>query len=137
MAMCNRKTMRVLVIACVIGMLGGCGSKNTLVEIGGNATYDGKPIEKGLIRFLPVDGATPTAAAEIANGRYTVKVSPGKKQVQIESYKVVGQHYHRNDPNDRLLDTLEQILPDRYNVNSELTCDIEPGERVYDFTLSR
>jgi hypothetical protein len=137
MATSNTKTMRILFVACALGSLGGCGQNSALVEIGGGVIFDGKPVENGLIRFLPVDGGSPTAAGEIANGKYAVKVSPGKKQVQIEAFKVVGHHYHRNDPKDRLLDTLEQILPERYNVKSELTCDVQPGKRVYDFTLGR
>jgi hypothetical protein len=137
MATGSMSMMRVVVVACVLGLLGGCGQKGALIEVGGNVVFDGKPVEKGLIRFLPVAGDSPTAAGEIANGKYAVKVSPGRKQVQIEAFKIVGHHYHRNDPKDRLLDTLEQMLPERYNVKSELTCDVQRDKRDYDFTLSK
>ena len=108
-------TIRILLAAGLLAvLLTGCGPRNALTDIRGAVTYDGKPIEKGMIRFLAVDGSAPTAAAEITEGRYVVKASAGKKRVEMEAYQVVGRRYHRNDPKGKLLDTLQQILPDRY-----------------------
>ncbi|MBU4271497.1 MAG: hypothetical protein KKA28_06500, partial [Planctomycetes bacterium] len=81
--------LRLLPALFLLPLLGGCGGSR-LVEIGGAVTYDGQPVQKGTIAFLPSDGNGPTAAAIIAEGKYTVKVAPGPKQVKIEGYKIVG-----------------------------------------------
>ena len=119
-------------------MSAGCGHGDGLVQIGGGVTYDGQPVKNGTISFLPPDGNGPTAAAIIADGKYSVKVAPGQKLVQIEGFKVIGhRHYVPNDPTSPLVDIQEQILPERYNTKSELTCEITAGTHVYDFTLSK
>ncbi len=113
----------------------GCGSDG-LTEIAGTVTFNGQPVEKGNIAFLPPDGQGPTAAATIADGKYSLKIAPGQKKVNIEGYKVVGQqHLRPNDPKSPVIDTLEQILPPRYNTKSELTREITWGEKTYDFDL--
>jgi hypothetical protein len=116
----------------------GCGSRNGLTEIGGAASYDGQPIRSGTINFLPADGNSPTAAGVITDGKYALKVAPGKKKVQIEAFKIVGRrHLHPNDSKSPMVDVQEQILPERYNAKSELTCEVTSGVRVYDFALEK
>ena len=79
--------------------LAGCGRSDGLTEISGTVSYDGQPVKKGTITFLPADGKGPTAATLIADGKYSVKVAPGKKLVKIEGYKVIGQHpFSPNNP---------------------------------------
>ena len=123
------------IAACLC--LAGCG-RNGPIEISGAVAYVGQPIRKGAIDFLPADGNGPTAAAIIADGRYSLKVMPGKKRVRIEASKVIGQRrHHPNDPTSRMVDVEQQILPERYNAKSELVCEITAGTRVYDFPLSK
>ncbi len=57
----------------------GCGHGDGLVQIGGGVTYDGQPVKNGTISFLPPDGNGPTAAAIVADGKYSVKVAPGQE----------------------------------------------------------
>ena len=54
--------------AFAVLVLGGCGGDG-LVEVCGNVTFDGKPVEQGTISFLPVDGEGPTAGALIGRQR--------------------------------------------------------------------
>jgi hypothetical protein len=114
----------------------GCGSGD-LVEISGEVAYCGQPVNKGTIAFLPADGKGPTAAGTIADGRYSVKTSPGPKEVRIEGFKVLRQQHYMNDPNLPLIDVTEQYLPERYNANSELSRNIASDVSVYDFTLDK
>lgn len=118
--------------------LAGCGHGDGLTQIGGGVTYDGLPVENGTISFLPSDGNGPTAAAIVTDGKYSVKVAPGQKQVRIEGYKVVGQrHYVPNDPTSPMVDIQNQILPERYNTKSTLTREITPHAGAYDFILEK
>ncbi len=121
----------LVLLAC----LAGCGSDG-LTEISGTVTFNGQPVEKGNISFLPADGKGPTAAATIAAGKYSVKIAPGQKKVAIEGYKVLGQqHLRPNDPTSPKIDSLEEILPPRFNTQTELTREITGDESTYDFDL--
>jgi hypothetical protein len=51
----------------------------------GTVTLDGRPLESGLIRFVPTDGQTATADATIANGQFTATVPVGEKRVSISA----------------------------------------------------
>lgn len=118
--------------------LSGCGRRDGLTEITGAVTYDGQPVQKGTISLLPADGQGPTAAAIIANGKYSVKIAPGTKKVKIEGFKVTGQErYKPNDPTSPMVDIQVQILPERYNAKSELTRDIASGAGTLDFALEK
>lgn len=128
------KPLMFVAVACCL--FAGC-KKNSLLPIGGAVTYDSKPVTKGSLRFLPADGAGPTAACEIIDGKYSVNVSPGKKRVEIEAYRVVGQRRHGNDPKNPMQDIHEQILPEKYNSQSTLVTEIQSSSRVYDFALTK
>jgi hypothetical protein len=67
----------------------GCGGDTGRVT--GEVTYEGKPVEQGMISFQPADGKGPSAGGIIENGRYTAtKVPPGPKVVQIEATPATG-----------------------------------------------
>jgi hypothetical protein len=118
--------------------LSGCGRRDGLTEISGAVTYDGQPVKKGAISLLPADGQGPTAAAVIADGKYSVKVTPGKKQVKIEGFRVTGQkQYNPRDPKSPMVDVQEQILPERYNAKTELSREIASGAKTVDFALEK
>lgn len=131
-------TCRLACIVAVYLCLTGCGSQNGLTEVGGVITYDGKPVQKGTISFLPADGNGPTAAAIVTDGRYSVRVAPGKKQVRIEGFKVLGQRrLHVEDPTSPMVDIQEQILPEHCNTKSDLTREIVSGVKDCDFALEK
>ncbi len=114
----------------------GC-SDNGLVEVTGRVTCDDKPLEKGTISFLPADGKGPTAAAIIEQGDYSVEVAPGEKKVEILGYKTAGKRrYDENDPSSPMLDINEQIVPERFNTKTKLTCQIEAGAGPHDFAVT-
>ncbi|MDZ7620665.1 MAG: hypothetical protein U1E05_26985 [Patescibacteria group bacterium] len=63
----------------------GCGGGSTSAS--GDITYDGRPVERGAITFLPADGRGPAAGAEIRDGRYQADdLIAGTKVVQIEAF---------------------------------------------------
>jgi hypothetical protein len=122
----------------VMACMAGCSRSGGLTEISGSVSYDGQPVKKGIITFAPANGAGPTAAAKINDGKYSVKIAPGEKLVRIEGYRVVGQrHYSPNNPNSPMVDMQEQFLPERYNKKSELTREITPGLGRCDFALEK
>ena len=126
-------TQRTLAAAVLLGLAAilGC-SGSGLTGIQGNVTLDGKPIENGTIRFAADDGKTPSAQAVIQNGKYAVEVAPGKKNVEIQGYKVVGQKRRNDDPSAPLEDVTEAIVPPAHTKH---TCEIVAGKETYDFQI--
>jgi len=103
----------------------------------GRVALDGEPIDSGTISFLPADGKGPSAAGLITDGQYSIEASPGPKRVEIEGFKKVGQErYNPNDPSSPMVDINEPIVPEKYNVNSGLSVDVERSQNSLDFELS-
>ncbi len=127
--------------ACSVALLlclTGCGRVGGPMAISGTVLLDGNPVQRGTINFFPADGKGPTAAGIITEGKYSTEVTPGQKEVRIEAFKVLGQRRHiPNNPKSPMVDIREQILPERYNTRTELTCQIAPAESTYDFELKQ
>jgi hypothetical protein len=76
-----------LVLAAAIGVL-GCGNKGgapSYANVSGMVTYNGKPLDKGMITFA-TDGRPPTVA-DIVDGKYTGQAMVGSNKVSIAAYR--------------------------------------------------
>lgn len=74
-----------LIFAFVLLGCLGCGGQGSTVS--GTVTYNGQPVEKGHINFIPADGKGTPVGGDIKNGQYSVKgVAPGKNRVEVSSY---------------------------------------------------
>jgi len=113
----------------------GCSSDSGKGAILGTVTVDGLPLKSGLIRFVPVDGRTPTAEATIMDGEFSAEVPIGEKRVSISAPKVVGKRPAYQTPNAPMIDIVEELLPSRYNVTSELTINVTGGSQDAEFKL--
>jgi hypothetical protein len=70
----------------------GCGSSDSLPReaVSGSVSLDRKPLETGMITFLPADASVPTqGGSPIVGGRYEIPrdqgLVPGKYKVVISS----------------------------------------------------
>jgi hypothetical protein len=127
-------TFQLALLLFAVLLCTGCRSKD--LEIKGKVTLAGKPINLGTISFQPAEGHGPTAAEKVADGQFSVRIMPGKYNVQITGFRKVGQqHANVSDPNSPMKDILEPIVPNRYNTASTLTREIKPGEQQVDFLL--
>lgn len=83
----------------VIGAIAfGCSKSGpTVVEVQGVVTYQGKPVPKGTVLFLPkpnTDGSFHPASGVIAgDGSYSMKAFPGRKGVVPGEYLVAVNAY--------------------------------------------
>jgi hypothetical protein len=144
-------------------LVGGCGSSDPLgVGVSGMATYKGKPIKEGVIAFIPMDGTNgPTGGASIDDGKYAIPrrgaLAPGKYRVEIRAFAETGKETpkstHLSQMFGRPVDKVsvdpavsqelarikvekKNFIPDRYNVNSELTSSLANENQVTaDFEL--
>ncbi len=138
MSKCFGFSCRYVGIVALLGatFVWGCGG-DKLPTVKGKVTLDGQPLENGAISFVPADGATATAGGVITNGEYSIEVPPGPKKVEITASKVVGQRpAYEGDPNSPMIDITESIIPPRYNTQTELTREVQPGENTFDFDLT-
>lgn len=134
----SAKTWLLLVFAMVLG----CGGSQCTVT--GTLSFNGQPIQDGSIRFFPVDGTEgPGAVAKIENGQYGItsesNLLAGKYSVQITAVKKTGRMIRPREvmPGDAGTPTEEeiQLIPAKYNSESELRADLHAGENTYDQEL--
>lgn len=112
----------------------GCGPATATLT--GEVTIDGRPIERGFITISPADDIqAPPALAEFTNGKYEIKTVVGKKFVTISAQRVVDRRKQSEAPDSPLIEITEEVLPERYNVKSDLTIELKPGANVKDWAL--
>ncbi len=127
----------------------GCASRSSgpeLVAVTGTVTLDGKPLQNGIIRFLPdVDRQTsgPIASAVLnKEGQFSLMSPGGRAGV------VAGHHFvtlicdelpvHEVSPGVFTNGDKTCLLPKRYadEKTSELTAEVPAGGGVIDFALT-
>ena len=121
---------------CLCWCLTGCGDSVPMGEVSGQVTVDGKPANRGSVAFTPVDGAGPSAGAEIHDGKYSAMVFLGKNKVEIRVPKVVGKQKLYDTPDSPVQDLLEEVLPAKYNDQTELEIDVQKGKNPKDWEVS-
>jgi hypothetical protein len=119
-----------ILIVCVVG----CGG-NGLTPVGGVVTLDGQALAEGTIHFAPADGQGPSQAAVIREGKYSTELALTKYKVQIfapRPAKVVAK-LDENGPGGG--PRMEELLPPRYNIQSELTLNVTGATTAANFEL--
>ena len=101
----------------------GCGPSNdSTVPVKGTVTWNGNALLRGNINFLDADGKLIPDAGEVIDGKFALRVKPGRKRVEI-----FANREGRYDPVMKAHER-EQYLPDRYNARSVLTADVQVGQ---------
>jgi hypothetical protein len=88
------------------------------------------------VRFVPADGRTATSDATIADGKFTANVPIGEKRVTISAPKVVGKRKMYETPDSPMVDVIEELLPARYNLQSELSITVSAGSQEAAYPLT-
>jgi hypothetical protein len=131
-----RSPGRLALLAFALFVLVGCFGKRT-AQVTGTVLVDGQPLEKGSISFIPADGKGSTAGGDIKDGKYSVaQVSPGTMKVQIRYPRVSGKKKLYDTPDSPTRDTFTEVLPKKYNDQTELQFDVQPGKNEKDWNLS-
>src|SRR5437867_3708286 len=117
---------RLLWLSLCLCFLTACGQGDSVItaKVTGQVTLDEKPLERGLIQFIPTDGRGTTAAAEIRQGEYAVAVPLGSKRVEVTSPKVIGKQKAYDTPDSPIMDIIEEQIPWEYNARSQLKADV-------------
>lgn len=124
-------TFALVVLGAIFALL-GCGGRNTL-DVSGTATFDGVPVERGEISFIPIEGGAPDGGV-IDQGKFKFSAKPGDKRVEIRASRPVPAA-RQNNPEMGLM--YEDYIPAQYNRESKLTAKVSAeAERVYQFSLT-
>jgi hypothetical protein len=122
------------VLLAMLWLVPGCADPNE-ATVSGTITIDGTPPKEGSIAFFPVDGQSRTTGAKIVDGKYTAAVPIGKAKVEIRVSKVVGQRKLYDTPNSETQSILQEMLPAKFNNQSELQLEVKSGRNEQDFEL--
>jgi hypothetical protein len=121
----------VLLIATIVG----CSSKPSGGTVKGTVTLDGQPLAAGQILFVAVDQNAQAAEATITAGQFEALVPPGEKRVEIRAPKVTGKKKMYETPDSPTVDVIAELLPAKYNVNSELKLTVDGSVQEQTFDL--
>jgi hypothetical protein len=120
----------------------GCGAKSTKLPVSGTITWKGKPLETGMIKFVPKGGATKTeAVAVITQGKYAVPkengLDPGPYTIFISSPDPKSQQGPADAaPGERGGYPAVERIPAKYNTKGEVAVEVKYGDKnEFTFTI--
>ena len=131
-----RSTLTWIAVALMAGFTLGCaGSDLNLGKVSGTVTLDGEPLADAMVIFTPMTGGRPAAGKTDSKGRYELIFSRDAEGAML------GEHVVEITTGDEIVnddDTVEmipEVVPAKYNANTELRAVIEDGANVFDFPL--
>jgi hypothetical protein len=152
-----------LLAVCGVVAMTSCGTEDSFGKryyVSGTVTYNGKPLEKGKISFVPDDSKGVGASAVIDNGSYTLSTGGNEDGARAGKYKVTitakedssakakadfAKASNRTEPEyvpGRFLATAEaqakSLIPTGYGDvrTTTLTADVKEQSNTINFTLS-
>jgi hypothetical protein len=105
------------------GCKSGPAAPDNLAPVSGRITLRNEPLKGANVRFQPVKGGGDSYGTTDDDGRYTLRYGGG---TGIADGAIIGSHNVQITKLDRNQDGKE-LVPDRYNTNSHLTCDVPAG----------
>jgi hypothetical protein len=138
----SRLPLSVVVIPLLIALQGCGGGGVKYAPVSGKVTMDGKPLAKVSVVFIPLPKPGSDIAGDTAggvtdeNGQYTLKTSTRdgmKDGAQVGKHKVTISLQETRGEGDRSI--TRQLLPKKYNENTELTADVTTDGKPINFEL--
>lgn len=121
----------------------GCGSGGPVMgRVSGTVSFEGKPLEKGTVTFIPTDDKRPPATGTIqAGGYYVLKTTEPGDGAVVGQYKVAVSDIDSEVLNTPLpgmpVKVPKSAIPKKYlDANtSSLEAAVESGSQTRDFDL--
>ncbi|MFH1301018.1 MAG: carboxypeptidase-like regulatory domain-containing protein [Planctomycetota bacterium] len=126
----------------------GCGNESgdrpDLGLVKGTVTFEGAPLAKASITFMP-DSGRPASATTDAAGQYEliyIRNTPGCKvghnKVLITSVKE-GDNEMETEGDEPTAEAgvAKEKLPPKFNTETELEANVKEGENTFDFDLKK
>ncbi|MDX1947430.1 MAG: carboxypeptidase-like regulatory domain-containing protein [Pirellulaceae bacterium] len=120
-----------------ISLLGcGGGGPDNLAGVKGRVTLDGQPLPNAVVIYTALTGGSSAADQTDENGNYELSFVRGIKGAQVGEYAVSISSFSHGDP-DAIppVPATPELVPERYNVQTELRQKVEPGTNTCNFDL--
>jgi len=123
--------------------LTGCGSDPPYkgpqrFPLSGKVTFDGMPVDGGTISFIGPGKSNPSGGS-ISSGTYEVPEDRGANadtyRVEIHWLKPTGEKVKDEDTGG-MVDVVKEVIPAKYNTQTQLKADVKEGNTKFDFDLS-
>ena len=139
-----KRTTTLLVSCLPLALAAGCGGRDALpmVVVHGTVTCGGEPVERGEIRFVPIEGTPgPLSAGLISKGEYQIDVRggvpAGRHRVEIVAQRRTGRQVMRDTGTESaMMDETVQLGPPEYaGEQSPLVAEVSKSNARFDFEL--
>jgi hypothetical protein len=122
-------------LGCLLMILSGCSSGPIEGQVQLDVICDNEPLKAGAVRFVPVDGKSPTSGGPITDGKFSGNVPIGEMKVEITGSKVVGKRKVYDTPESPTVEIVEELVDEKYNLKSELTMTVVSGVQTKKFEV--
>jgi hypothetical protein len=120
-----------VLMAAGLFLLAGCSSGTDTHPVSGVVLWEGAPLPHGHVLFEPAEGGA-AEPAEVREGRFTLRATPGLKRVQVRATREEGAVDPVMGARPR-----KQFIPARYNDQTTLEAEVKPGEgNSFEFKLT-
>jgi hypothetical protein len=133
-----------LVLFAAVLPAGGCDDPGGLQTVSGMVTLKGKPVEMGMIEFIPVAAASADttytkSGAVIENGRYDIPkqqgLVPGRYKVSISAPDKRNKMGGDELPGPTSSRTSKDLIPPEFNLKTKLEVEVKKGPNTFDFLV--
>ena len=137
----SRHAHRVAVLTVAVSLAALAGCSGGRAGVSGKVAYDGKPVDGGVIVFVPEgDAAGTKVSGDIVGGEYKLPADrgpkPGKYKVEI-IWKQKKPSAKKTDPDVVTPDQTIQVIPPKYNTQTTLNADVKSGSNELNFDLPK
>lgn len=121
---------------------GGRAGDPRRAAVQGFVTFDGAPLETGVVVMLPAgDTKGPTAGSAVSNGSFSIAAASGpvtgRYRIEIKALRKTGRQVKTvvSVGGRQVREASEQFIPAKYNKDSELEIEIKPGRNKISLEL--
>jgi len=114
--------------------LTGCG--DDLCTVDGTVTFEGQPVAQAAILFVGGDNQSIREGAVVQDGRFQIRLKPGRYRIELTGQKVVGKRTQKGfDGQLEEINITRELFPAKYNEKSELSEEFTAGRRTLSLDL--
>jgi hypothetical protein len=114
----------------------GCGDTSQQAWVSGEVKINQQPVETGSISFIPANGQSAVTGGEIKGGKYRTAAPLGESKVEIRVPRKIGSKKLYDTPESPVQDIFEEVLPPKYNQQTELRFTASPGNQEKNWEIT-